>query len=323
MIQCLQCKTKHSIKFEEVKTSEVEKFLMSIVDVSYTCPQCGRTIVKAIVSTDKNPQLKCSCGISFPVSLALRGGNRKITHVEVVKEEPKRKDHEDKLFAAIGLTATGKKKRKYPIADEVQVLAALKRIDQKEAGISLAKIGLTPELVKINIFARAIELGLTEVIKANAEIIQQLGIQLPRIGGVKMGKKVKEFLRMRFASLRESVNTLTAALSSKEAEVTTLQASIAEKDQKVAEVQAAADEKVAKYLANATVIVARKAELGEKAKDMSDDDLLNEDKYKIASLENKIAAPEAELIKGSKKVDLKDTELGSIIKEMAACLKSK
>lgn len=216
---------------------------------------------------------------------------KKLTYKERTKID-------DDMFAVVVTNKDGKKVRMFPVHDPAHVRNALARLPQ--ATETLNKLGISPETVKKKILKRAKELNMTELLKRHDK------------GGIStvdeiMKKYSKASIEDVVKFLETEIDTAKASITSKDQEIATLKT---DKDTVTAElatikaslVTVKEEAKVAKEALDAklaaekaALITARKAELGEEfAKDLKDEDILDETKYELAKTKKELALAKAE-----------------------------
>jgi Fe-S-cluster-containing hydrogenase component 2 len=187
-----------------------------------------------------------------------------------------RKNIKDDLFAVVvtvknKITGKPRKIRMFPIADPAHVRNALARLPQ--AVQTLNKLGISVDTVKNKIMKRARELNMTDLLKRHT----------------KGGTGLMDELLKKYS--KASVEELATFLDS---ELETVKASLTVKDAEVAQFKSEAETaklalKAKEDAEKASLITARKAELGESAKDVSDEDLLNDVKFENLKLKKELA----------------------------------
>ena len=196
----------------------------------------------------------------------------------------------DKMFAVVKnmknkTTEKPRKIRMFPVHDAAHVRNALARLPQAKA--TLQKLGVSMDTVKRKILKRARELNMKDLleryekstVEEQAKLFQEV---------VEVNAKLKLDAEAKVTE----VTTLTEAATKKDTEMATLQAEF-DKVKLEAEDSVAEIAKRDKEIRDAE-IAKRKEELGDLAKDMSDDDVMDEDKFKIAKLEKENADLKAE-----------------------------
>ena len=266
-----------------------------------------------------------------------------------------RQDIADDLFAVVVATKTkisgqSRKIRMFPIHDKSYVRAALARLPQ--AAESLKKLGISQETVISKILKRAKEINMEELLKKyNVATVEELIQAMAKAAGASEGvaveaassikteieKAMAESKELDVASkltelLNPHVSEIVKAMEEKvkaekaqeeakiKEELATLKASLEEASKKLEaatvelkKYKDAEEEKVKAEIA--AKIQSRKDELGEFAKEMKDEDLLDETKYEVAKLKKENAdlkagkvTPKPDLTKGSADKKVNETE---------------
>jgi len=255
--------------------------------------------------------------------------DEKITYEE-------RKKISDKMFAVIKIvknmrTGESRKIRMFPIHDPAHVRNALARLEQSAVDNTLKKLGVSIDIVKRKILKRAKELNMSDLLKRYEESTVE-----------EQAKLFKETVEEN-AELKTQVESKTAEVE--EAKVATEEAGkqIEEKDAEIAKLTEEKDE-VTKRADTAEEEIAtrdkeirdaeiarRREELGEEiAKDISDDDIMDDTKFENVKLKKENAAlkdkageedpvEDKDLDKGSKDKDTDDpiVEAGKRVREKA------
>lgn len=208
--------------------------------------------------------------------------------VEPVDEQGKkltykeRKNINDDMFAVIKevknkVTGEPRQIRMFPIADPAHVRNALARLAQTKVHETLRSLGVSIDSVKQKILKRARELNMKDLLDRyeKATVEEQAKLFKETIEEVAKLKADAEAKDKEFATLKESVTAKDAELATLKTELDTVK--------KTAETATAEIARRDKEIRDAE-IAKRKTELGDVAKDMTDEDVMNEDKYKIAKL---------------------------------------
>jgi len=201
--------------------------------------------------------------------------SKKLTYAE-------RKALPDNMFAVVlrvkKKRGEGYRKiRMFPIHDETHVRNALSRLGQKKVQATLKKLGISKEKVLKKILRRAKELGMTQLLErhksslfSEEELIEKIE-QLQK--EIEQYKSSIETLEKEKAELEKNNQNLTQEKEKLEKEKEKLETEV-KKEQ----------EKAKLYKEKGELIAKRRAELGEFAKDLSDEDLLDDTKYELARL---------------------------------------
>lgn len=197
-----------------------------------------------------------------------------------------RKNIKDELFA-VHMMKDGKKIRMFPMHDPAHVRNALARLPQAKE--TLNKLGIDMETVKRKILKRAKELKMMDLVKRHEK------------GGFEeVDELLKKYNKATAEEFQKFVDELVSSSTSKDSELATLKASL-EESKKVAET-ATAEAKTAKEALNvkieaekAALVKARREELeAEFAKDLKDEDLLDETKFELAKTKKELAKIKAQ-----------------------------
>jgi hypothetical protein len=193
-----------------------------------------------------------------------------------------RKSIDDDMFAVVKtiknkVTGEPRKIRMFPIHDPAHVRNALARLGQEKVKITLRSLGVSIDSVKQKILKRARKLNMKDLLERyeKSTVEEQAKLFKETVEEVAKLKTDAETKDKELATLKESITT-------KDAEIANLKTEL-EKSKKDAETANAEIAKRDKEIRDAE-IAKRKTELGDIAKDMTDEDIMNEDKYKIAKL---------------------------------------
>ena len=184
-----------------------------------------------------------------------------------------RKKLPDSMFAVVvekkGKSGKTIKIRKYPLNDETRVRAALRYLGMPRNQRALRKLGVSIESVRKKILKRAKELNMTSLLERYKN------------KGAEMEEKIKE--------LEQEVAKLKEQLQQKEAVIAELKKESEEAKTKIEEIEKAKEQEIKKAKEQAKIIAERRAELKEFAKDVKDEDLLNDLMYENLKLKKEIA----------------------------------
>ena len=213
-----------------------------------------------------------------------------------------RQNIKDDLFAVVKdvknkITGKPRKIRMFPIADPAHVRNALARLPQ--ATETLKKLGISPESVKTKILKRARELKMTDLLKRHVK------------GGLlEVEELLRKYNKADVGELIKMIDDAISSVNSKEQELATLKTSL-EDAKKASETaineakqkteKAEADAKTAKEALDAklateraSLIKARREELTEEyAKDLKDEDILDDTKFELAKTKKELALVKA------------------------------
>ena len=176
---------------------------------------------------------------------------------------------------------TGKmrKIRMFPIHDKTHVRNALARLGQPAPKATLAKLGVSIESVKNKIMKRARQLkrDLAKIKKVKPKKLEVKKVEVKVEKSKDAQKHDLELytLEDKIAKYANGIRKLASKVRSTNKELET--------------VKAEKEDKVKFYKENAKKIHERKVELGDFAKDLSDEDITNDDKFEKAQLKKQVA----------------------------------
>ena len=160
-------------------------------------------------------------------------------------------------------TGETRKIRKFPMHDEAHVRNALSRLGQEEVKKNLQDLGVSVESVIKKVLARAKKLGMTELMEKHQEEVKN-AVELEEVLGAMPDSvamcirgKVKEGIK-----LSDAIKTCWESYTEAK-----------EKEHK---------QEVEFIKSNVKEIIKRREELGKFAEDLSDEDIINKDKYELA-----------------------------------------
>jgi len=212
--------------------------------------------------------------------------SEKVSKRLTYKERQSLSDNDFAVVVKVKDKKTGKvrKIRKYPIHDKAHVRNALARIAQKEAKEALKKLGVSVEKVKAKIEAKAKKLGIEtseKKVKASKKESPYKSSKTLRKAVSRIKEAEKQVEEIKKASDKKSNNYKEAIRN------------FADKVKKL-------EGKVKLYESNAKKIVERRQELGDEySKDLTDKDILNDDKFDRAKTEKENLMLKAKLNKSS------------------------
>lgn len=182
---------------------------------------------------------------------------------------------------------TGKmeKIRKYPIHDEAHVRNALARLGQEAPKAELQQLKVKYDDVMKKVLKKAKELKMVDLLTRHEEDIKRLGISMSKM-------MLEEDAMVELANAEEDIRGLINQVIQTKANVDTLnlanvnlQQKLVTGIKKLAAQVVSTRKQVSLYKANAQKICERKVELAGFATTLTDEDLLNEDKYARAIAE--------------------------------------
>jgi len=209
-----------------------------------------------------------------------------------------------------------RKIRMFPIHDEEHVRNALARLGQAKVKETLRSLGVSVKAVTKKVLARAKKLGMKELLERHKSTIE------------KTPDEIIEDLQNQLKESKSTIEKLEEEKKEAEKKVEDIQKEKTETEKKAEELEKEkeklekekkeAEEKAKLYEENGKKIAERRAELGDFAKDLSDEDLLDDNKYEIARLKKEnyeLRKKEADLDTGHKSDDVDVEELRKKVQE--------
>ena len=187
---------------------------------------------------------------------------------------------------------TGKmrKIRMFPIHDKAHVKNALERLGQPASKAILAKLGISIEAVKAKILRKAKpEKKVEPKVK---KIEKKVEVKAEKKVEVKKDKVKVEKVKDTLSDAKKhdlEVYALKDKIAKYAKGIRKLAARIRSNKKELEVVKAEKEKEVKFYKENAKKIHDRKKELGNFAKDLSDEDIINEDKFEKAQLKKQVA----------------------------------
>lgn len=323
-VSCYQCNSSVNISGTSVLTSRLLK-----------CPKCGLEFTFDI--TRERYKKISKINEIEKIAKASKGGNKMeyvlelskyhryvddmakldkaISEVyeEDYKEIAKKLTHQerlalpDKSFAMVVKIkdkATGKMKkvRMFLIHDEVHVKNELSRLERPVIKATLEKLGVSMDKVRAKILSRAKQL------KMDSSLEKQKAIEPKKVEVKEVEKvvpKVEKKTVSEKAKAEEKAKASKPDTIAKE-EIETLNLKVASLEQDIAKMKKETTERIDFYKSNAKKIYERRAEVDEEfLKDLSDEDILNDDKFEKAKLEKEISLLKASSEQGTDLVGTK------------------
>jgi transposase-like protein len=213
-------------------------------------------------------------------------------------------------------TGDNRKIRMYPLNDEAHVRNALARVNQDAGKKGLEALGISVEDVKKKIEAKAKSIGI-EVADVQPPVAKPAMTQ-EEIDQMEMelcdAKKKNKKLKALFKAACKRAKSLKAASKLEKASLDEMAVVKTE--------NSALKEKIQVLETSAVKIIERKNALGEYGKDLSDKDILDDDKFEVARVKKENVELKSKLVTASAQVSVKteakrsDDELARIAKEI-------
>jgi len=163
-----------------------------------------------------------------------------------------------------------RKIRMFPIHDEDHVRNALARLGQKKVQATLKSLGVSIKKVMNKILKRAKKLGMKELLERHKSSV---------LTEEELIEKLNEY-----RSTIEELNKEKEQLNKEKTELEKKNENLEKEKEKLETEVKKEQEKANLYKEKGELIAKRRAELGDFAKELSDEDLLNDDKYELARL---------------------------------------
>jgi len=272
-VQCNGCGKKYKLTFYSSEKPDAMQMVNLLYETEVHCPQCGA--VKAVDTFyDSEPfETDCrKCGIKFPVDIKMKV-NRKIKEIKLINEEPKNTELEDEELEKATLIKGIKK-----LANEIMTL----KKKAKEKAETFA--------------CECIKCGNKENSAEHCKDLKcsKCGGQMRRASRPGIGRNTGRLNKVLMIAreLKGRLKEAFADKSLKDIEIAHLVEKINGHDSEINKVKLeieTATKQMELYKENASEILTRRNTLGDFAKDMNDEQILNEKDYEIATLRKEVA----------------------------------
>lgn len=207
-------------------------------------------------------------------------------------------------------TGEMRKIRMFPIHDKAHVRNALARLGQPAPQATLRKLGVSIETVKAKILRKARQLKMTQLLerykkakvepkKANVKKVEKVDKKVEPKKKIEAKKEPEKKVEVKVEKAKDTISDAqkhTLALYALEDKIAKyalgirkLVSKVRSTNKKLETVKAEKEDKIKFYKENAKKIHDRKVELADFAKDLSDEDIVNEDKFEKAQLKKQVA----------------------------------
>jgi len=199
------------------------------------------------------------------------------------KEREALSDDSFALVARVKNKETGKtrKIRMFLSNDESHIRNTLSRLDQDKSKAILESMGVSVDRVLSKVLTKAKSLGMDELLTQRTQDCERLGIDIPKSTSItpetpkEVVDDIKEIKVIKKKNiLKKAVNKLASKLIKARNEL--------------ADMKIAMDMKITFYKDNAKEIIERRSELKEYASTLTDEQILNDKDFEIASLNMKL-----------------------------------
>lgn len=280
-LKCLGCAKEYNVNFEAPKKPLLEG-LYDVVDTKQTpCPQCGNIISFGMFISEKLMELKCKkCGLVFPKTYEL--AKKRVKSIKEIK------DNEKKSHEGGSSMAEEKKVEQKEEAKEIEII-------EKEADKKIEKVEEIKEVVE-----KPIE-------KTEDEVIEKTTVEEAKIDDKEVYGYVEPIIEKTPEKPELSTEKLKEGIKKMASELMRYKDTVEKYEEELAFVKefnttemASLKAEIEKKVTDAVTVEKRKTELREYAEKLSDEELLDDDKYTIAKLEKE----KAELLEGKKETPI-------------------
>ena len=315
-VNCLSCKKEYNFYFEKTQDATIKDQILWLYIGSANCPQCNTYMPFSTVSSAETKELKCpSCQLNFTVPINKSKSKRKISKIEevAVAKAPaeggeKKMDVNDKVVKeevqpipapVVKVEAPAKPiaaSIEVPVVASVEVPVVAEVVIEAPVVVPVADVIVAQivepeapvaEIVTPVIEAPVVEAAATKPMKTQEEIEK---IEMDLCKAVKKGQKSKDYFKKAMLKLREMKK---AAKLNK--------ASIDENEILKAKIEL--------LEISAVKILERKNVLGECSKELSEKDILNDEKFEMAKMKKENAELKSQLVTSSTPVAVKPAQI--------------
>jgi len=321
-VQCQGCKKEYNIGFEYQEPSTLLAQMAFVYLGSASCPQCGLSIPFSTVSNIKTKPMTCShCGLKFHADIAKANSKKKINRIEEIAALHTASAEGGNKEMAQEEVVSDVKNMEVPPAEVVaetpivpvvevpvtvvvpEVVAPIEVVAEVPV---VAEVVAQEEVPVVPVVEPVLEKAAKQV--KSPEEIEQMELDLCKI--VAKNKKYKDF----FKAACNKIRTLKKSASMNKASVEEIEVVKTENEQLKTKVE---------FLETSAVkVVERKNMLGDAGKDLSDKDILDDDKFELARAHKENADLKASMNTASAQVAVKvvsartDSELASTAKSI-------
>jgi len=303
-LKCMSCAKEYEVTFATKKNDELLGRVNFLYTGSVRCTQCGNDIYMASVSGIDKRTIKCKrCGLEFPYKLS-SGKSRNIIKIDEIKIEKSSKEEDKEMD------------KKVENASEIKEVGTEKKeviVENKDPKVEEAK---KEETLKVEEAKDKKEDKAEEKVEKKeqpeAEVKKEVKEPEEAKEAPKEDKskeiKIKDKVAQTIKNLRKTNRELSQSIEIASKNEKTLKDDVDKLNKQVKELEG----KVKLYLEKATDIVSRRKELGKFAEKISDEDILNDDKFARAKAEKENAKLKAQINNGTEivgdKVVVKDDD---------------
>jgi len=284
-VTCSECGVTFPVNLNRLSDSKKIKSIREIIKQEIKEPVLEENVAKAstqggnkvekISLTKYHRYVDTDNFDSFNVDL-IDKENMTLTQAVKLSYEQRQKlsDSNFAVVVRVKNKVTGKieKIRKYPIHDEAHVRNALSRLGQEPSKKGLQKLGVKLDDVLKKVLRKAKQLKMYSLLLRNEDTLKRLGIPIPKVKAIEEAEEEKQKIQKEHL---EAIKVVSENLAKVEKELAELKLkTTAEKktlDKQLEKITAELNEKKQKLLR-----LHRKEQLGDYAKDLTDEQLDSE-----------------------------------------------
>jgi predicted nucleic acid-binding Zn ribbon protein len=284
-VECSDCESNYKLT---PSSSTLQNDILNIVrGGNVTCPQCGQNIKVQYTKSHEGSFTCPQCGLSFNKQVGNPNDKLKISKIEKIKDSLIKSEEEVngmKIPKEVVERVKASAKAKSEEAEESKE-ESKEEVDEATENVKVAEASSKDEAVEDSASEEEVEANAeTETEEEENELANEL-------------KETKELLRKsakRTIAAKKALRELQAEVEDYKSMVKSQRENTAQNLKKIRSeykgLAKAFDEKIEFYKANAQTIIERRENLGEDyAQDLSDEDILDDAQYEIASLKKENA----------------------------------
>ncbi len=295
------CKKEYILTFAKEKSTEMLDKLQFPYQGSTNCPQCNKWIYYEGISgvTSRNINCpKCSLNFSFDITKMKRSKKiEKISEVEIKKIENSSEQGGNQMKlekivkhqANIGKTSEDAgNSHKFTIDENGD--GTTNRVDGHSHVIENGAVNMANEHVHsiVEPVLAEKEPSKTEVVKlidkyAKSKVIRKAIVK------IKESTKILTLANQKLDLRKKAIKKMAQLVKKSKTELTELDKSVISLKEEITKIKDESSKKIEFYKANAVKVQTRRAELGDFVNDLTDEQLVNDDKFEKASLEKENA----------------------------------
>jgi len=278
-VRCNNCSKEYDVEFGEDKPPKAAEILEFVYSTTVSCHQCGNNISISGVSTVPKRSIKCKkCGLEFDIEVG-KSEKIKIKSIKelLVEKKPAINPEGEKIM---------EKKDKEDVVTSVEETPVEEKVVEEVVEISTEVVEEEKpvEEVKEEKVEEVVEEKVEEVVKEEEVVEEPLVEEVKEV--VEEAPVVEEVVEEKVAEVpvEEVVEEPVDSISGRDIDRGRIRSLI----KTLRKERETVDSKIDFYKTNAKLVNERRIELGDFAKNLSDEDLVNEDKFKIAKYEKEL-----------------------------------